>query len=308
MLKKWLSLLLTLALLCGGISSLAEGPLPGDPFVEYWKYLYTFSIRDCLKQRFTYAPDYDMGIYHPQSEGESSGVHARITEVLIDDKKGFFNIEITSEKYQIRPFDSLYEYSPYYIPIGEYPQPTCIVTILTGPISANNKNRFYWCESYGLSEDGKKLNYIMQLLDADDLSDCYDWSFALYLRFSDSADDFQPAIPLHFQLRPQATIDRCSIDQDIVLVEDCMYLEGLSLQITPLADYLRTNGYHCKDDSIYSYKVLDERGHRVCDYLHSFASYTNEIPDPLSVVAYKEDQEVNRICLRRKGNIWEIEE
>ena len=249
-----------------------------------------------------------MGIYHPQSEGESSGVHARITEVLIDDKKGFFNIEITSEKYQIRPFDSLYEYSPYYIPIGEYPQPTCIVTILTGPISANNKNRFYWCESYGLSEDGKKLNYIMQLLDADDLSDCYDWSFALYLRFSDSADDFQPAIPLHFQLRPQATIDRCSIDQDIVLVEDCMYLEGLSLQITPLADYLRTNGYHCKDDSIYSYKVLDERGHSVCNYLQSFASYTNEIPDPLYVVAYKEDQEVNRICLRRKGNIWEIEE
>ena len=308
MLKKWLSLLLTLALLCGGGSSLAEGPLPDDPFVEYWKYLYTFSIRDCLKQRFTYAPDYDMGIYHPQSEGESSGVHARITEVLIDDKKGFFNIEITSEKYQIRPFDSLYEYSPYYIPIGEYPQPTCIVTILTGPISANNKNRFYWCESYGLSEDGKKLNYIMQLLDADDLSDCYDWSFALYLRFSDSADDFQPAIPLHFQLRPQATIDRCSIEQDIVLVEDCMYLEGLSLQITPLADYLRTNGYHCKDDSIYSYKVLDERGHRVCDYLHSFASYTNEIPDPLYVVAYKEDQEVNRICLRRKGNIWKIEE
>lgn len=307
MLKRWLSLLLTLALLCGGISSFAEGPLPGDPFVEYWKYLYTFSIRDCLKQRFTYAPDYDMGIYHPQSEGESSGVHARITEVLIDDKKGFFNIEITSEKYQIRPFDSLYEYSPYYIPIGEYPQPTCIVTILTGPISANNKNRFYWCESYGLSEDGKKLNYIMQLLDADDLSDCYDWSFALYLRFSDSADDFQPAIPLHFQLRPQATIDRCSIDQDIVLVEDCMYLEGLSLQITPLADYLRTNGYHCKDD-IYSYKVLDERGHRVCDYLQSFASYTNEIPDPLYVVAYKEDQEVNRICLRRKGNIWKIEE
>ena len=307
MLKKWLSLLLTLALLCGGGSSLAEGPLPDDPFVEYWKYLYTFSIRDCLKQRFTYAPDYDMGIYHPQSEGESSGVHARITEVLIDDKKGFFNIEITSEKYQIRPFDSLYEYSPYYIPIGEYPQPTCIVTILTGPISANNKNRFYWCESYGLSEDGKKLNYIMQLLDADDLSDCYDWSFALYLRFSDSADDFQPAIPLHFQLRPQATIDRCSIDQDIVLVEDCMYLEGLSLQITPLADYLRTNGYHCKDD-IYSYKVLDERGHRVCDYLQSFASYTNEIPDPLYVVAYKEDQEVNRICLRRKGNIWKIEE
>lgn len=308
MLKRWLSLLLTLALLCGGGSSLAEGPLPGDPFVEYWKYLYTFSIRDCLKQRFTYAPDYDMGIYHPQSEGESSGVHARITEVLIDDKKGFFNIEITSEKYQIRPFDSLYEYSPYYIPIGEYPQPTCIVTILTGPISANNKNRFYWCESYGLSEDGKKLNYIMQLLDADDLSDCYDWSFALYLRFSDSADDFQPAIPLHFQLRPQATIDRCSIDQDIVLVEDCMYLEGLSLQITPLADYLRTNGYHCKDDSIYSYKVLDERGHRVCDYLQSFASYTNEIPDPLYVVAYKEDQEVNRICLRRKGNIWKTEE
>lgn len=308
MLKKWLSLLLSLALLCGGGSSLAEGPLPGDPFVEYWKYLYTFSIRDCLKQRFTYAPDYDMGIYHPQSEGESSGVHARITEVLIDDKKGFFNIEITSEKYQIRPFDSLYEYSPYYIPIGEYPQPTCIVTILTGPISANNKNRFYWCESYGLSEDGKKLNYIMQLLDADDLSDCYDWSFALYLRFSDSADDFQPAIPLHFQLRPQATIDRCSIDQDIVLVEDCMYLEGLSLQITPLADYLRTNGYHCKDDSIYSYKVLDERGHSVCDYLQSFASYTNEIPDPLYVVAYKEDQEVNRICLRRKGNIWKIEE
>ena len=123
-----------------------------------------------------------------------------------------------------------------------------------------------------------------------------------------SADDFQPAIPLHFQLRPQATIDRCSIDQDIVLVEDCMYLEGLSLQITPLADYLRTNGYHCKDDSIYSYKVLDERGHRVCNYLQSFASYTNEIPDPLYVVAYKEDQEVNRICLRRKGNIWKIEE
>ena len=145
-------------------------------------------------------------------------------------------------------------------------------------------------------------------LGAEDLSDCYDWSFALYLRFSDSADDFQPAIPLHFQLRPQATIDRCSIDQDIVLVEDCMYLEGLSLQITPLADYLRTNGYHCKDDSIYSYKVLDERGHRVCDYLQSFASYTNEIPDPLYVVAYKEDQEVNRICLRRKGNIWKIEE
>ena len=144
-------------------------------------------------------------------------------------------------------------------------------------------------------------------LDAEDLSDCYDWSFALYLRFSDSADDFQPAIPLHFQLRPQATIDRCSIDQDIVLVEDCMYLEGLSLQITPLADYLRTNGYHCKDD-IYSYKVLDERGHSVCDYLQSFASYTNEIPDPLYVVAYKEDQEVNRICLRRKGNIWKIEE
>lgn len=158
-----------------------------------------------------------------------------------------------------------------------------------------------------MSEDGKKLNYIM-MIDSDDLSNCYDWSFALYLRFSDSADDFQPAIPLHFQLRPQATIDRCSIDQDIVLVEDCMYLEGLSLQITPLADYLRTNGYHCKDDSIYSYKVLDERGHRVCNYLQSFASYTNEIPDPLYVVAYKEDQEVNRICLRRKGNIWKIEE
>ena len=306
--RKYLFLMLLMIQCWIGCSAFAEGPLPDDPFVEYWKYLYTFSIRDCLKQRFTYAPDYDMGIYHPQSEGESSGVHARITEVLIDDKKGFFNIEITSEKYQIRPFDSLYEYSPYYIPIGEYPQPTCIVTILTGPISANNKNRFYWCESYGLSEDGKKLNYIMQLLDADDLSNCYDWSFALYLRFSDSADDFQPAIPLHFQLRPQATIDRCSIDQDIVLVEDCMYLEGLSLQITPLADYLRTNGYHCKDDSIYSYKVLDERGHRVCNYLQSFASYTNEIPDPLYVVAYKEDQEVNRICLRRKGNIWEIEE
>ena len=303
MLKRWLSLLLTLALLCGGISSFAEGPLPGDPFVEYWKYLYTFSIRDCLKRRFTYAPDYDMGIYHPQSEGESSGIHARITEVLIDDRQGFFNIEITSEKYQVRPFDSLYEYSPYYIPIGEYPQPTCIVTILT----VNSEECYYWSESYGLSEDGKKLNYIMRI-NSDDLSNCYDWSFALYLRFSDSADDFQPAIPLHFQLRPQATIDRCSIDQDIVLVEDCMYLEGLSLQITPLADYLRTNGYHCKDDSIYSYKVLDERGHRVCDYLHSFASYTNEIPDPLYVVAYKEDQEVNRICLRRKGNIWKIEE
>ena len=237
MLKRWLFLLLTLALLCGGISSFAEGPLPGDPFVEYWKYLYTFSIRDCLKQRFTYAPDYDMGIYHPQSEGESSGIHARITEVLIDDRQGFFNIEITSEKYQVRPFDSLYEYSPYYIPIGEYPQPTCIVTILT----VNSKECYYWSESYGLSEDGKKLNYIM-MIDSDDLSNCYDWSFALYLRFSDSADDFQPAIPLHFQLRPQATIDRCSIDQDIVLVEDCMYLEGLSLQITPLADYLRTNG------------------------------------------------------------------
>lgn len=302
MLKRWLFLLLTLALLCGGISSFAEGPLPGDPFVEYWKYLYTFSIRDCLKQRFTYAPDYDMGIYHPQSEGESSGIHARITEVLIDDRQGFFNIEITSEKYQVRPFDSLYEYSPYYIPIGEYPQPTCIVTILT----VNSKECYYWSESYGLSEDGKKLNYIM-MIDSDDLSNCYDWSFALYLRFSDSADDFQPAIPLHFQLRPQATIDRCSIDQDIVLVEDCMYLEGFSLQITPLADYLRTNGYHCKDD-IYSYKVLDERGHSVCDYLQSFASYTNEIPDPLYVVAYKEDQEVNRICLRRKGNIWKIEE
>ena len=302
MLKRWLFLLLTLALLCGGISSFAEGPLPGDPFVEYWKYLYTFSIRDCLKQRFTYAPDYDMGIYHPQSEGESSGIHARITEVLIDDRQGFFNIEITSEKYQVRPFDSLYEYSPYYIPIGEYPQPTCIVTILT----VNSKECYYWSESYGLSEDGKKLNYIM-MIDSDDLSNCYDWSFALYLRFSDSADDFQPAIPLHFQLRPQATIDRCSIDQDIVLVEDCMYLEGLSLQITPLADYLRTNGYHCKDD-IYSYKVLDERGHSVCNYLQSFASYTNEIPDPLYVVAYKEDQEVNRICLRRKGNIWEKEE
>ena len=302
MLKRWLFLLLTLALLCGGISSFAEGPLPGDPFVEYWKYLYTFSIRDCLKQRFTYAPDYDMGIYHPQSEGESSGIHARITEVLIDDRQGFFNIEITSEKYQVRPFDSLYEYSPYYIPIGEYPQPTCIVTILT----VNSKECYYWSESYGLSEDGKKLNYIM-MIDSDDLSNCYDWSFALYLRFSDSADDFQPAIPLHFQLRPQATIDRCSIDQDIVLVEDCMYLEGLSLQITPLADYLRTNGYHCKDD-IYSYKVLDERGHSVCDYLQSFASYTNEIPDPLYVVAYKEDQEVNRICLRRKGNILKIEE
>lgn len=247
MLKRWLFLLLTLALLCGGISSFAEGPLPGDPFVEYWKYLYTFSIRDCLKRRFTYAPDYDMGIYHPQSEGESSGIHARITEVLIDDRQGFFNIEITSEKYQVRPFDSLYEYSPYYIPIGEYPQPTCIVTILT----VNSKECYYWSESYGLSEDGKKLNYIM-MIDSDDLSNCYDWSFALYLRFSDSADDFQPAIPLHFQLRPQATIDRCSIDQDIVLVEDCMYLEGLSLQITPLADYLRTNGYHCKDDSIYS--------------------------------------------------------
>ena len=299
MLKRWLFLLLTLALLCGGISSFAEGPLPGDPFVEYWKYLYTFSIRDCLKQRFTYAPDYDMGIYHPQSEGESSGIHARITEVLIDDRQGFFNIEITSEKYQVRPFDSLYEYSPYYIPIGEYPQPTCIVTILT----VNSKECYYWSESYGLSEDGKKLIYIM-MIDSDDLSNCYDWSFALYLRFSDSADDFQPAIPLHFQLRPQATIDRCSIDQDIVLVEDCMYLEGLSLQITPLADYLRTNGYHCKDD-IYSYKVLDERGHSVCDYLQS---YTNEIPDPLYVVAYKEDQEVNRICLRRKGNIWKIEE
>ena len=243
-----------------------------------------------------------MGIYHPQSEGESSGIHARITEVLIDDRQGFFNIEITSEKYQVRPFDSLYEYSPYYIPIGEYPQPTCIVTILT----VNSEECYYWSESYGLSEDGKKLNYIM-MIDSDDLSNCYDWSFALYLRFSDSADDFQPAIPLHFQLRPQATIDRCSIDQDIVLVEDCMYLEGLSLQITPLADYLRTNGYHCKDD-IYSYKVLDERGHRVCDYLQSFASYTNEIPDPLYVVAYKEDQEVNRICLRRKGNIWKIEE
>ena len=302
MLKRWLFLLLTLALLCGGISSFAEGPLPDDPFVEYWKYLYTFSIRDCLKQRFTYAPDYDMGIYHPQSEGESSGIHARITEVLIDDRQGFFNIEITSEKYQVRPFDSLYEYSPYYIPIGEYPQPTCIVTILT----VNSKECYYWSESYGLSEDGKKLNYIM-MIDSDDLSNCYDWSFALYLRFSDSADDFQPAIPLHFQLRPQATIDRCSIDQDIVLVEDCMYLEGLSLQITPLADYLRTNGYHCKDD-IYSYKVLDERGHSVCNYLQSFASYTNEIPDPLYVVAYKEDQEVNRICLRRKGNIWKIEE
>ena len=302
MLKRWLFLLLTLALLYGGISSFAEGPLPGDPFVEYWKYLYTFSIRDCLKQRFTYAPDYDMGIYHPQSEGESSGIHARITEVLIDDRQGFFNIEITSEKYQVRPFDSLYEYSPYYIPIGEYPQPTCIVTILT----VNSKECYYWSESYGLSEDGKKLNYIM-MIDSDDLSNCYDWSFALYLRFSDSADDFQPAIPLHFQLRPQATIDRCSIDQDIVLVEDCMYLEGLSLQITPLADYLRTNGYHCKDD-IYSYKVLDERGHSVCNYLQSFASYTNEIPDPLYVVAYKEDQEVNRICLRRKGNIWKIEE
>ena len=302
MLKRWLFLLLTLALLCGGISSFAEGPLPGDPFVEYWKYLYTFSIRDCLKQRFTYAPDYDMEIYHPQSEGESSGIHARITEVLIDDRQGFFNIEITSEKYQVRPFDSLYEYSPYYIPIGEYPQPTCIVTILT----VNSKECYYWSESYGLSEDGKKLNYIM-MIDSDDLSNCYDWSFALYLRFSDSADDFQPAIPLHFQLRPQATIDRCSIDQDIVLVEDCMYLEGLSLQITPLADYLRTNGYHCKDD-IYSYKVLDERGHSVCNYLQSFASYTNEIPDPLYVVAYKEDQEVNRICLRRKGNIWKIEE
>lgn len=302
MLKRWLSLLLTLALLCGGGLALAEGPLPDDPFVEYWKYLYTFSIRDCLKQRFTYAPDYDMGIYHPQSEGESSGIHARITEVLIDDRQGFFNIEITSEKYQVRPFDSLYEYSPYYIPIGEYPQPTCIVTILT----VYSKECYYWSESYGLSEDGKKLNYIM-MIDADDLSKYYDWSFALYLRFSDSADDFQPAIPLHFQLRPQATIDRCSIDQDIVLVEDCMYLEGLSLQITPLADYLQTNGYHCKDD-IYSYKVLDERGHRVCNYLQSFASYTNEIPDPLYVVAYKEDQEVNRICLRRKGNIWKIEE
>ena len=302
MLKRWLFLLLTLALLCGGISSFAEGPLPGDPFVEYWKYLYTFSIRDCLKQRFTYAPDYDMGIYHPQSEGESSGIHARITEVLIDDRQGFFNIEITSEKYQVRPFDSLYEYSLYYIPIGEYPQPTCFVTILT----VNSKECYYWSESYGLSEDGKKLNYIM-MIDSDDLSNCYDWSFALYLRFRDSADDLQPAIPLHFQLRPQATIDRCSIDQDIVLVEDCMYLEGLSLQITPLADYLRTNGYHCKDD-IYSYKVLDERGHSVCDYLQSFASYTNEIPDPLYVVAYKEDQEVNRICLRRKGNIWKIEE
>ena len=170
MLKRWLSLLLTLALLCGGISSLAEGPLPGDPFVEYWKYLYTFSIRDCLKQRFTYAPDYDMGIYHPQSEGESSGIHARITEVLIDDRQGFFNIEITSEKYQVRPFDSLYEYSPYYIPIGEYPQPTCIVTILT----VNSEECYYWSESYGLSEDGKKLNYIM-MIDSDDLSNCYDW-------------------------------------------------------------------------------------------------------------------------------------
>ena len=306
MLKRWLFLLLTLALLCGGISSFAEGPLPGDPFVEYWKYLYTFSIRDCLKQRFTYAPDYDMGIYHPQSEGESSGIHARITEVLIDDRQGFFNIEITSEKYQVRPFDSLYEYSPYYIPIGEYPQPTCIVTILTAP-DTTDREFLYWNQSDGLSEDGKKLNCIMEL-SAEDLSDYYDWSFALYLRFSDSADDFQPAIPLHFQLRPQATIDRCSIDQDIVLVEDCMYLEGLSLQITPLADYLRTNGYHCKDDSIYSYKVLDERGHRVYDCRDSFASYTNEIPDPLYVVAYKEDQEVNRICLRRKGNIWKIEE
>ena len=305
MLKRWLSLLLTLALLCGGISSFAEGPLPDDPFVEYRKYLYTFSIRDCLKRRFTYAPDYDMGIYHPQSEGESSGVHARITEVLIDDRQGFFNIEINSEKYQIRPYDSLYEYSPYYIPIGEYPQPTCIVTILTAP-DTTDRELLYWNQSDGLSEDGKKLNCIMKL-GAENLSDCYDWSFALYLRFSDSADDFQPAIPLHFQLRPQATIDRCSIDQDIVLVEDCMYLEGLSLQITPLADYLRTNGYHCKDD-IYSYKVLDERGHSVCDYLQSFASYTNEIPDPLYVVAYKEDQEVNRICLRRKGNIWKIEE
>ena len=301
--RKYLFLMLLMIQCWIGCPALAEGPLPGDPFVEYWKYLYTFSIRDCLKQRFTYAPDYDMGIYHPQSEGESSGIHARITEVLIDDRQGFFNIEITSEKYQVRPFDSLYEYSPYYIPIGEYPQPTCIVTILT----VNSKECYYWSESYGLSEDGKKLNYIMRI-NSDDLSNCYDWSFALYLRFSDSVDDFQPAIPLHFQLRPQATIDRCSIDQDIVLVEDCMYLEGLSLQITPLADYLRTNGYHCKDDSIYSYKVLDERGHRVCDYLHSFASYTNEIPDPLYVVAYKEDQEVNRICLRRKGNIWEIEE
>lgn len=163
MLKRWLFLLLTLALLCGGISSFAEGPLPGDPFVEYWKYLYTFSIRDCLKRRFTYAPDYDMGIYHPQSEGESSGIHARITEVLIDDRQGFFNIEITSEKYQVRPFDSLYEYSPYYIPIGEYPQPTCIVTILT----VNSKECYYWSESYGLSEDGKKLNYIM-MIDSDD--------------------------------------------------------------------------------------------------------------------------------------------
>ena len=94
MLKRWLFLLLTLALLCGGISSLAEGPLPGDPFVEYWKYLYTFSIRDCLKQRFTYAPDYDMGIYHPQSEGESSGIHARITEVLIDDRQGYVDFSV----------------------------------------------------------------------------------------------------------------------------------------------------------------------------------------------------------------------
>ena len=34
MLKRWLFLLLTLALLCGGISSFAEGPLPDDPFVE----------------------------------------------------------------------------------------------------------------------------------------------------------------------------------------------------------------------------------------------------------------------------------
>ena len=72
MLKKWLSLLLSLALLCGGGSSLAEGPLPDDPFVEYWKYLYTFSIRDCLKQRFTYAPDL-----------------AQKTKEIIDSKKPF---------------------------------------------------------------------------------------------------------------------------------------------------------------------------------------------------------------------------
>ena len=151
--RKYLFLMLLMIQCWIGCPALAEGPLPDDPFVEYWKYLYTFSIRDCLKQRFTYAPDYDMGIYHPQSEGESSGIHARITEVLIDDRQGFFNIEITSEKYQVRPFDSLYEYSPYYIPIGEYPQPTCIVTILT----VNSKECYYWSESYGLSEDGKKI-------------------------------------------------------------------------------------------------------------------------------------------------------